>query len=456
MNEVADNDRFGRHRRKITPFDPTGAAAQNHADLKRLSREKAASLNQHVLGYGPVAEAEWRAAGIPNPDLAAMRRYRLERIRAELRRHDYAGALLYDPVNIRYATDSTNMQLWVAHNPTRYCFVATDGPVILFDYHHCEHLSDHAGMVDEVRPAISFMYFSSGEMTPERVKRWARGIVDVVTEQGGNRRIAVDHLDADGAKELARHGISVHNGEQVMERARLIKSPDELLCMRRAITACERAMAEMEHALRPGISENELWAALHRGNVARGGEWIEARLLVSGPRTNPWFQECSSRVIEAGDLVAFDTDLIGPYGFCADISRTWLCGDGKPTDEQHDLYRKAAEQIEANRDLLRPGITVRELCDQARHLPEDYMPNRYSCLYHGVGLADEYPLLVYKTDWTDDTPDDVLLPGTVLCVESYVGRLGGGEGVKLEQQVLITAEGSEQLSTYPLDEKLMG
>ena len=81
-----------------------------------------------------------------------------------------------------------------------------------------------------------------------------------------------------------------------MEQARLIKSPDEILCMRRAIVACEAAMGEMQAALRPGISENELWAELHRGNIARGGEWIETRLLSSGPRTNPWFQECSSRM----------------------------------------------------------------------------------------------------------------------------------------------------------------
>lgn len=226
--------------------------------------------------------------------------------------------------------------------------------------------------------------------------------------------------------------------------------------MRRAITACERAMAEMETALKPGISENELWAELHRGNIARGGEWIETRLLASGPRTNPWFQECSSRVIEAGDLVAFDTDLIGSYGFCADISRTWLCGDGNPTNEQRELYRIAAEQIAANRELLKPGITFREICDGARHLPDDFMPNRYSCLYHGVGLADEYPPIVYKLDWTDDTPDEVLQPGTALCVESYVGRLGGREGVKLEEQVLITETGWEQLSSYPLDERLIG
>ncbi|TIT85525.1 MAG: aminopeptidase P family protein, partial [Mesorhizobium sp.] len=240
-------------------------------------------------------------------------------IRAELKRRDYAGALLYDPVNIRYATDSTNMQLWVAHNPTRHCFVATEGPVVLFDYFSCEHLSDHSGVVDEVRPAVSWMYLYSGELTSLKVRRWAAGIADLVAQHGGgNHRIAVDHINPEGAEELARLGVSIGNGEAVMESARLIKSPDEILAMRRSIVACEAAMGEMERALKPGISENELWAELHRGNIARGGEWIETRLLSSGPRTNPWFQECSSRVIKEGDLVAFDTDLIGPYGFCAD------------------------------------------------------------------------------------------------------------------------------------------
>lgn len=432
--------------RKIAPFLPGEEAA-----LREVSRSKAALLNQHALGYGALAEAEWAAAGIAPPDLARMRRYRLERIRAELRRRDYAGVLLYDPVNIRYATDSTNMQLWVAHNATRHCFVAADGPVVLFDYVSCEHLSDHAGTVDEVRPAISWMYLYGGELTDSRVRRWAADIAGLVRQHGGgNCRLAVDHLNPEGVSELSRLGVSVHNGEAVMEQARLIKSDDEILAMRRAVVSCEAAMAEMHAALRPGVSENALWAELHRGNIARGGEWIETRLLASGPRTNPWFQECSSRSIEAGDLVAFDTDLIGPYGFCADISRTWLCGDEEPRREQIELFELAASQIAANVDLLAPGVGFRELVEKSSISPPDCYPTRYGLLYHGVGLADEFPTLPHASDWTDDTPDGVLEPGMVLCVESYVGRLGGVEGVKLEEQVLITSTGSQTLSHYPL------
>lgn len=440
-----------RRPRKIAPFSPADEAA-----LRQRSRGKAAALNQHALGYGATAEAEWASAGIPAPDLATMRRYRLARIRAELKRRDYAGVLLYDPINIRYATDSTNMQLWVAHNATRHCFVATEGPVVLFDYFSCEHLSDHSGVVDEVRHATSWIYIYGGELSVHRAQRWAGNIAELVGKHGGgNRRLAVDHLDPVGVAALDGSGISVHDGEAVMENARLIKSADEILCMQRAIVACEAAMGEMHRALRPGVSENELWAELHRGNIARGGEWIETRLLASGPRTNPWFQECSARIIEAGDLVAFDTDLIGPYGFCSDLSRTWLCGDGPARPEQRELHKIATDQIAYNTSLLRPGTTFRELVQSAAVPPGDCYPTRYGVLYHGVGLADEYPTLPHAADWTDDTPDGMLEPGMVLCVESYIGRLGGHDGVKIEDQVLITETGHEVLSSYPADVKLI-
>ena len=145
------------------------------------------------------------------------------------------------------------MQLWVAHNPTRHCFVATEGPVVLFDYFSCEHLSDHSGVVDEVRPAVSWMYLYGGELTEQKVRRWATGIADLVREHGGgNSRIAVDHINPEGVEELARLGISIGNGEAVMENARLIKSPDEILAMRRAIVACEAAMGEMEAGAEAG------------------------------------------------------------------------------------------------------------------------------------------------------------------------------------------------------------
>ncbi len=102
------------------------------------------------------------------PDLAALREYRLERLRGELRRNDCAGLLVFDPLNIRYATDTTNMQVWIAHNPTRACFIATDGPVVLFEYGQAMHLAGHLPLVDEVRPVTPFFYFLTADRTESR------------------------------------------------------------------------------------------------------------------------------------------------------------------------------------------------------------------------------------------------------------------------------------------------
>ncbi len=448
---------FPGRRRKIAPFLPPehpGEVASREA-LTLYSMEKAAGLNQHVIGYGALAEGEWAALGLSAPDMRAARRYRIARIRAELVKRELAGIVVYDPLNVRYATDSTDMQLWCTHNAVRYAYVATEGPVILWDFHNCEHLSWHLELVDEIRHGKAWFYYEAAEHSEARARKWAAEIADLVaTHGGGNRRLAVDKINPHGVDALAELGISVHSGEEVMEHARTVKCADELKAMRRAIAACEASMGVMEKALTPGMTENDLWAVLHAENIRRGGEWIETRLLSSGPRTNPWFQECSARVIQDGDIVAFDTDLIGPYGYCCDISRTWLAGGRGATNEQRALYAMAEEQIAANMEMLRPGRSFRELSHAATSLPEEYLPNRYSVLFHAVGLCDEYPSVPYPGDFERSGYDGVLEANMVVCVESYVGRHGGHEGVKLEEQVLITGTGYEKLSRYPRDARL--
>jgi Xaa-Pro aminopeptidase len=433
---------FGRHRTKIGAIQQPAAHTQNY--------DKA--LNAHELGPGTLAFSEWDALGLERPNLPVMRRYRLERIRKMLKQFDYGGIVLYDPLNIRYATDSTNMQLWTTHNAVRYVYIATDGPMILFDFHNCEHLSIHLDLVDETRPATAWYYFGSGSRIPEHAAKWAGEIADLVQQHGGgNKRLALDRCNEEGIHGLHSHGIETFNGEEVMELARVIKCAEEIKAMRCSIAACEAAMDVMKTKLVPGVTEQRLWGYLHAENVARGGEWIETRLLASGPRSNPWFQECSSRHIEAGDIVAFDTDLIGPYGACCDISRTWLCGDGKPSDEQRSIYQIAYDQIQANIELLKPGISFEELTFKARSLPEDCLPNHYSVMFHGVGLCDEYPSIYYPEDWDAVGYPGVLEPGMVICAESFTGRVGGREGVKLEEQILITETGHEVLSNYPFE-----
>ena len=408
------------------------------------------SMHHLALGPGPALTAEWVAAGLQLPDLPRMRRYRLNRVLAQLHELGYAGVLVMDPMNIRYATDTTNMQVWVMHNASRYAWVGADGRVIVWEFAGCEFLAAHNPLVDEVRPAVSSTYFQAGQRYAEQARRWADELLDVAGHRPGSpARFAVDQCPLVAHAMLLEAGAVIGNGQEVMERARRVKGADEVAAMRCAVRACEQTMSDLRAALRPGMTEREVWSLLHAGNIARAGEWIETQILSSGPRTNPWMQEASSRTIEDGDLVAYDTDLVGAYGMMVDISRTLRCGGGRPTGPQAQVHALAREQVERNIELLTPGRTFRELTHRAWHPPvEEY--RHYGVLFHGVGQCDEYPEVYFPHDWVEWGVDGVVEPGMAFTVEAYVGARSGGEGVKLENQVLVTENGPELLTHFPL------
>jgi Xaa-Pro aminopeptidase len=431
--------------------------ARYASKIETAAAKRAALGSFGDLGPGAPATDEWAALCLELPDVPTMRAWRLARVREQLAARDYAGILVADPINTRYATDSTNMQVWCLHNPVRYAFIATTGPVVVFDFHGSAHLSSHLDLVDEVRPGRGWYFFNSGPRVAEHAMAWAAEIADLVRAYGGgNRRLAIDRSDREGIAALQALGVIVHDGQEVMELARAIKSADEIKAMRCALASTNAAMQAMQSQLVPGVTEQALWAHLHHENILRGGEWIETRLLASGPRTNPWFQECGSRAIEAGDLVAFDTDLIGPYGYCVDISRTWLCGERPASEAQRVLYRVAREQITHNLAQIKAGVSFREFSERAFALPERYRANRYSTVVHGVGLCDEYPAIYYPEEAGESGYDGILEANMTICLESYVGEAGGPEGVKLEEQVLVTVTGAEVLSSYPFEDKVLG
>ena len=387
-----------------------------------------------------------------------MRAYRLERVRHMLAQQELGAALLFDPCNIRYATGSRNMAVWTLHNHVRCAFVPAQGLPVLFEFGagRWPVEAQQLESVGEVRAAGGWTHFYAGSRKAEYAEQWAGEISALVKSHcGGEGRIAVDHVDPIGAEALTARQLSIVDGEGLLERARLIKCVEELACIRHAIDVAELGMTRMREALRPGLRENELWSILHQTNIVHGGEWIETRLLNSGPRTNPWMQECCHRPIESGELVAFDTDMIGPHGYCADISRTYLCGTHEPTAEQRRLYRHSFEQLEHNRRIFRPGRTLLEVVEDEWAIPEEFSPYRYG-LANGVGLKDEYPFLPNRDDRERlSDPDQLIEPGMVFSLESYIGAVGGGECVKLEDQLLITDEGPELLSRFPFEEALL-
>jgi Xaa-Pro aminopeptidase len=386
-------------------------------------------------------------------DEAEIRAYRLARTRALMAQHDVAAMVVVDPVNLRYVTGARNMQVWTMHNFCRYGFVAAGGPAILFEVSAARHLAEGLATIDEIRPSLSADYMIVGPRSDELAQRWAREIADLVGEHGGgNRRLAVDRLDVPTALALQAEGLTLVDGKEILERARAIKSLAEIGAFKLSLESCDASIAALRAAVVPGMRESEALAILLKQSVSRGGEYPETRLLTSGPRTNPWFQETTDRVMAEGDLLSFDTDLIGPMGFYNDISRSWVVGDVGPSDQQRRLYETARRQLETNIALLRPGIHFLEFAAEAYVLPDVYLANRYADVGHGCGLGVEYPLLWYPEDAEAGAYDGRFEENMIVCIESYVGAQGGHEGVKLEQPVWITADGPVVLSDDPLED----
>ena len=387
--------------------------------------------------------------------MARLRTYRLGRVREQLAEFDCGAALLFNPINIRYATGSRSHHVFAMHIPTRYVFVPVEGPVILFDGEDYRPIARGLESIDELRPMRIINFFFGGTRVPDNAKLLADEIADLMHQHGGNKRLAVDRADPRIVAALDGHGVEVADGEEPLERARAIKSAEEILCLNYAIAVAEVGMARMREALEPGMSENELWSILHQTNIAHGGEWVDARLMAAGDRANPWSQEASDRIIRPAELVAFDTDMVGPFGYCADISRTLFVGPGKPTPKQRDLYKLAHEEIHHNMALMKPGMSFHEFSEKAWALPEDCVPNRYVVVTHGIGMCDEYPAVYYTHDWAEKGFDGYFEENMTVCIESYIGPVGYHEGVKLEQQCLLTANGLVALSRFPWEDELL-
>lgn len=400
-----------------------------------------------------VTDATWSdlsaQRSLPDIDHVRLDQYRRGRLHEQLVERDLDMVLIHNPVSLRYAFDYRSYQLFQSRTPTTYAFLAADGPTV---FHGAYGVTDPTV---EIREARALSYFDGGEVMVDASNALAKDIARYLDEIGStNRRVGLEYINPSVVQALAALDIEVVDGMNVTERARLIKSDDEIACMKWAIAVAELGISKLESAIQPGVTETQLWGLLTYANLANDGEWHDGRMLCSGPRTNPWLQEASMRKVEAGDLVAFDTDMVGPYGYFADISRTLYCGPGSPTARQRELYQLAVAEIEHNMALVRPGVSFIDFQQQAYLQDEAFHEQAYPCIVHAVGMCDEYPRIdpIFRGP---NRYDDVLAPGMVLCIESYVGAVGEPDGVKLEQQVLVTEDGYELLSTYPLDEQLM-
>ncbi len=131
---------------------------------------------------------------------------RWRRLTEALVARDYGGLLLFDPLNIRYATDTTNMQLWNTHNPFRAVLLCADGHMVIWEYKNSPFLVTFNPLIREIRSGATFFYNSTGDRGADAARAFAAQVDEVMRAHAGtNRRLAVDKIMISGLRALERH-----------------------------------------------------------------------------------------------------------------------------------------------------------------------------------------------------------------------------------------------------------
>jgi len=387
-------------------------------------------------------------------DLARLRRDRLGKVQREMAVRDLGALVLTDIVNIRYCTGVAVMPLWTAVNIAHYVVVPVEDDPVIFEYGGAEFRQ--RPFWPDVRPSMFWQARVTDAESAGKAASWARQIKDVLDERGlAEARIGIDVLDFHGFTALQALGLQLADADRTMSAARIIKLPDEIELMRQSCAIADTALRDLEQAIRPGISENELLATFWHRVLALGGEHCFTRLIVSGHKTNPWFHEADGKLVEPGDLVAIDTDMVGPECYVADFSRTFLCGE-KASAAQKEAYEVAHDFVQGCVALIRPGLAFSEFVARCPPLPAAYREQAYGVIVHGIGVDDESPNVPLPGDPYTEMPDGEFRENMVLAVECYAGKVGARDGVKLEDEVWVSAGGPVVLSRYPYDSKLLG
>jgi Xaa-Pro aminopeptidase len=383
-------------------------------------------------------------------NLARLRAGRLARLQGAMRRHDVEACLLFNEPNVRYATGASAMPVWSNTTFVRCALVPAEGLPILFEHPNSMHL--FGGLEVDVRPMHAWEFTDD---VASHAGTFAHETVAAMRELGvTDDRLAIDRLGTPAFLAFQAAGISILDSASITMGAREIKTPEEIEVLKMGGRVVMEMLRALEAAIRPGVTERELLAVLAGTLLAGGGEHLATNTVCSGPNTNPWRAEATARAVERGDLVYVDTDSVclGGYFFC--VSRTFLCGDASPTREQREAYRASHDWLEAMKDLVRPGVTCRELAERAPRLPDRYLPQRYECMIHGIGLEEESPSVAYPGD-PQPNPDTVLEEGMALVIEVYAGEVGGRNGVKLGDEIVLASDGPRNLVPYPYSSALL-
>ncbi|MGH2916706.1 MAG: M24 family metallopeptidase [Solirubrobacteraceae bacterium] len=405
-----------------------------------------------IASRGATMAVDWEQ----RVDYAQLRSDRLARARAALSESELGAVLLFDQNNIRYVS-STHIGEWARDKSARCVLLPRAGEPVLWDFGSAaRHHQLYAPWLPESswRAGVTSMRGAMPRTTgvPDLL---ADHVVAELRQHGLEREpLGLDLTDMETLASLHRAGIETADAQPVMLAARAIKTADEIALLDHAAAIVDAVYERIYELLRPGVREHEIVAEAHRLLFELGSEHVEAINAVSGDRCNPHPHVFSDRLLRPGDQAFFD--IIHSFmGYRTCYYRTFCVGGA--TRSQLDAYRRCREWLDAAIELVRPGVTTDQIAAVWPTAQELGFASEEACFGlqfgHGLGVGlYEAPMISRLHSFTDPVE---LRQGMVFALETYCPASDGRSAARIEEEVVVTADGPELLTRFPAEELLV-
>ena len=398
--------------------------------------------------YGTMA-VDWEQ----RVDFDRLRRERLARANEHLEGSELGALLCFDMANIRYVT-ATHIGTWAIDKLIRFCLLPRGDEPIMWDFgsaaRHHELYNPWLGD-GRSRAGISTLR-GAVEGRAEDVARKIR----VELEERGllGEPVGVDVIELPVLEALRAEGVKVVDGQALMQDARKIKTQDEITLLDTACALVDAAYEELFRSMRPGIRENECVALVNRALYELGSEHVEGVNAISGERCSPHPHVFTDRILRPGDPAYFDI-LHAFNGYRTCYYRTFAVGSASRA--LVDAYKRSREFLDHALSLIRPGATTADVVSVWPEATEFGFPDEeaaFALQYgHGVGLSIwEKPIFSRLVSF--DYPETIE-EGMVFALETFWPASDGWSAARIEEQLVVTADGCEVITRFPAEELLV-
>ncbi|MCI2422340.1 Xaa-Pro peptidase family protein [Saccharopolyspora sp. K220] len=408
-----------------------------------------------IATYGST-NVDWEA----RIDMDRLRTERLARLREHLERSEFGALLAFDFYNIRYMT-ATHIGTWGIDKMVRFALLMRGAEPIVWDFgsaakHHQLYnpwLTDEDG-TSRSRAGISTL---RGAIHPGagRAESVAEKVAEELRARGlENEPLGVDFIELPVHRALLAEGIDVQDGQQVFLEARRVKTHDEISLLTHACGLADMAYEELYRALKPGMKENETVGLVSKLLYDNGSEFVSGINAISGERCNPHPHLYSDRMMRPGDPAYFD--IVHTYlGYQTCYYRTFAVGSASPA--MRDAYKRAREIMDISLAAVKPGVTTADIVSlwpKAQDFGFDNEEAAFALQYgHGVGISVwEKPIFSRLT--SIDNPE-VIEEGNVFALETYWPAKDGWSAARIEEELVVTADGCEVITRFPAEELLV-